>query len=47
MLFMLLDWPAHELAAMGVEVADGETEFWIVSYLDIVNRLVTGDSAVF
>jgi hypothetical protein len=36
------NWPAHELAAMGVEVAHGETEFWMVSYPDIVNHLVTG-----
>uniref|UniRef100_A0ACD5UGW9 Uncharacterized protein n=1 Tax=Avena sativa TaxID=4498 RepID=A0ACD5UGW9_AVESA len=38
--------PAHELAALGVGVAQGDHAMWTTSYPSSVTRLVTGDLAV-
>jgi hypothetical protein len=38
--------PAHELTALGLEIASGDHVFWTMSYHSSVNRLVTSDRAM-
>jgi hypothetical protein len=40
------NWPAHELAALGVGIASKDHVLWRASYPTVVTRLVTGDSTV-